>query len=220
MVNPSLAWQAGHPWGAVYDFLVEHEHLARVTGRLALDTDTRLLYRAIDAVGELPVGSQVLDIPCGGGVALRGVRPEQRLHYVAADISASMVGRTRRATTARGLSGVDTTVADVERLPFEDGRFDLVLSFAGLHCFPRPWAAVMEIGRCLRPGGRFVGSLLLTGTDLRHRATIAGGRLAGLVGPSGSRDDLRRWLAGAGLRDLHIEVSGAVGYFSARRPER
>ncbi len=219
MVNPSLAWQADHPWGAVYDFLVEREGLARVTGRLALDTDTRLLYRCIDAVGDLPDGSQVLDIPCGGGVALRGVRPEQRLHYIAADISTSMLQRTRRAARARGLD-VQTTVADVEHLPFEDGRFDLAVSFAGLHCFPRPHAAVMEVGRCLRRGGRFVGSLLLTGTGVRHRATIIGGRLAGLVGPSGSRDDLQRWLAEAGLVDIHIQVSGAVGYFSAQRPER
>lgn len=219
MVNPSLAWQAGHPWGAVYDFLVEREGLARLAGRVALDTDTRLLYRLIDAVGELPDGSRVLDIPCGGGVALRGVRPEQRLHYVATDISAAMLARTRRAARARGLSGVDTTMADVERLPFEDGRFDLALSFAGLHCFPRPQAAVMEIGRCVRPGGRFLGSLLLTGTGVRHRATITAGRLAGLVGPSGSRDGLEGWLDLAGLGDVHIEVSGAVGYFTARRPE-
>jgi len=220
MLNPSLAWQAGHPWGAVYDFLIERESLARLAGRLALDTDTRLLYRCIDSVGELPDGAQVLDIPCGGGVVLRGVRTEQRLHYVAADISASMLQRTRRAARARGLTGVETTVADVEHLPFEDGQFDLALSFAGLHCFPRPQAAVVEIARCLRTGGRFAGSLLLTGTGVRHRATIVGGRLIGLVGPSGSRDDLERWLVRAGLGDIHVEVSGAVGYFTARRPER
>ena len=41
-------------------------------------------------------GSAVLDIPCGGGLAMRGVRNGQRLRYVAADISPDMLDRARR----------------------------------------------------------------------------------------------------------------------------
>ena len=47
MPNPSKAWEAGHPWATVYDFFVERESLARVAGRLAFGTDTRLLYDAM-----------------------------------------------------------------------------------------------------------------------------------------------------------------------------
>src|SRR3954453_8357986 len=93
MANPSAAWQAGHPWSAVYDFFVERESLARVVGRLAFGTDTRLLYEAIASLAELPEDSAVLDIPTGGGVALRGLQPGQGLRYVAADISPEMLAR-------------------------------------------------------------------------------------------------------------------------------
>lgn len=217
--NPSAAWKAGHPWAAVYDFFVERESLARVVGRLAFGTDTRLLYDAIASVGELPAGSTVLDIPTGGGVALRGLRPGQGIRYVAADISPEMLGRAERAAREwRVEDQVELRAADVERLPFEDGEFDLCLSFAGLHCFPDPRAAAVEIGRVVRPGGRFMGSAFLTGTGLRYTPGIVGGRLAGLMGPSGSRADLDDWLHDAGFRQVRIELSGAIGYFDATKP--
>jgi SAM-dependent methyltransferase len=203
----------------VYDFFVEREGLARVAGRLAFGTDTRLLYGAIDSVGELPEGSTVLDIPTGGGVAIRGLRRGQGVRYVAADIAPEMLARAERVARQRGVEEqVEVREADVERLPFEDGEFDVVLSFAGLHCFPDPAAAVVEIARVVRPGGRFTGSVFLTGTGVRYVPAIVGGQVAGVMGPSGSRDDLDRWLRDAGFRDVAIEMSGAIGYFTAAKP--
>jgi SAM-dependent methyltransferase len=218
--NPSAAWKAGHPWASVYDFFVERESLARVAGRLAFGTDTRLLYDAIASVGELPEGSAVLDIPTGGGVALRGLRPGQGIRYVAADISPEMLGRAERVARERGVEDqVELRAADVEALPFADGEFDLCLSFAGLHCFPDPRAAVAEIARVVRPGGRFTGSVFLTGTGLRYTPAVVGGRLAGVMGPSGTRADLDEWFHEAGFRRVRIELSGAIGYFSATKPD-
>jgi ubiquinone/menaquinone biosynthesis C-methylase UbiE len=220
MANPSAAWQAGHPWATVYDFFVERESLARVAGQLAFGTDTRLLYRAIDSVSELPEGSTVLDIPVGGGVALRGLKPGQGIRYVAADISPDMLRRTERAASERGVDDqVELREADVEQLPFDDGEFDRVLSFAGLHCFPRPRLAVLEIARVVKPGGQFMGSVFLTGTGLRYQPAIVGGRIAGVMGPSGTRADLDSWLRDAGFRNVQIELSGAIGYFRATKPE-
>ena len=57
-------------------------------------TDQRLLHRAAAEVGRLPDGARVLDVPSGGGVALRGLRPGQRVDWVAADISPTMLART------------------------------------------------------------------------------------------------------------------------------
>lgn len=219
MANPSAAWKAGHPWASVYDFFVERESLAGLAGRLAFGTDTRLLYDAIDAVGDLPDGSTVLDIPVGGGVALRGLRPGQRIRYVAADIAPEMLERTERVAREKGVEDlVELREADVEKLPFVEGEFDLVQSFAGLHCFPNPRKAVLEIARVVKPGGAFKGSVFLTGTGLRYRPAIVGGRLAGVMGPSGTRADLDAWLHDAGFQDVRIEMSGAIAYFDATKP--
>lgn len=218
MADVSANWRRDHPWAVVYDFFVEREALSRPLGRLLLGTDTRLIGETIDLIAEVPEGGAVLDIPCGGGVALRGVRPERRLRYVAADISPAMLARTEGVARARGLTGVETVAADVERLPFADGAFDLCLSLAGLHCFPRPAAAVAEIARCLVPGGRFAGSVFLTDGSIRHLPALTAGRLMGVMGPSGDRADLEGWLADAGLSAVEVHRSGPIAYFRANRP--
>jgi SAM-dependent methyltransferase len=218
MSGVSANWRRGHPWAAVYDFFVEREALSRPAGRVLFGTDTRLLYDGMGAIEEVPEGGAVLDIPCGGGVALRALRPDHGVRYVAADIAPAMLDRTAEVARSRGLRQVETVAADVEDLQFGDGEFDLCLSFAGLHCFPHPDLAAREIARVLKPGGRFVGSVFLTDRGLRYRPMVTFGRVAGVMGPSGGRADLERWLSDAGLGDLEIEMSGAIAYFEARRP--
>jgi ubiquinone/menaquinone biosynthesis C-methylase UbiE len=204
-------WRTDHPWAWFYDFFVEREALSRPVGWLLFGTDTRLLYDQLDAIARVPDGGSILDVPCGGGVALRGLRPEQDVRYVAADISEAMLQRTARVAAGRGLAQVQYEIADVGALPFADGEFDLILSFAGLHVFPRPAAAVREIARCLAPGGRFSGSVFLTDGGVRYLPLLAGGRAAGLMGPSGSGADVRRWLLAAGLTGVELRRSGAIG---------
>ena len=218
MANPSANWRRDHPWAVVYDFFVERETVSRPLGRLLLGTDTALIGDTVALLDGVPEGGSVLDIPCGGGVALRGLRPDRSLRYIAADISPAMLARTAEEARRRGLEQVEMVSADVERLPFADGAFDLCLSLAGLHCFPRPAAAVSEIARCLAPGGRFAGSVFLTDGGIRYRPVQIAGRLMGVMGPSGSLADLRRWLSDAGLADIEIRRSGALGYFRAHAP--
>lgn len=214
----SANWRRGHPWAAVYDFFVEREALSRPAARLLFGTDMRLLYEAFGAIDELPDGAALLDVPCGGGVALRGLRPGRDVRYVAADISPAMLERTAQVARERGVSEqVETVEADVEDLQFGDGEFDLCVSFAGLHCFPHPDVATREIARVLRPGGRFVGSVFLTDGGVRYRPMAVLGRVAGVMGPSGGRADLERWLDAAGLGHARIERSGAIAYFDARK---
>lgn len=208
---------AGRVGGAVYDFGVEREWLARPAGRLLWGTDTSLLYGSIRSIRELPDGTAVLDVPCGGGVALRGVVPGIR--YVAADISPDMLERTRRRALPLGLD-IETVEADVAALPFADGEFDLCVTFNGLHCLPDPPSAVSEMARCVRPGGRIVGDSVVRGAGLRQDVAIGMFRRAGLFGPGGTAAEVERWLDGAGLRIDRFQVSGAVAHFAATRPER
>lgn len=211
------AWQRGHPWAAVYDFIVEHERVGHGLARLGAGTDFGLLVAAAQAIGRLPDGSAVLDVPCGGGVALRGLRPEQDITYTAVDISEAMLARTRRSAARRGLRQVATVAADVGDLPFADAAYDLAVSFTGLHCFPDPRRAILELGRCVRPGGALTGSSLLSDNGLRYAPMRVGGRAMGLLGPGLSEAGLRRGLAEAGFGSVGVSRSGALSYFDARR---
>jgi len=206
-------WSDDPLWASFYDWTVEHPRAGGAIWRAGIQSDLGLLYRAAAEIGRQPPGAKVLDIPCGGGVALRGLRPGQGVEYVAADISQAMLDRTMDAARQRGVDDqVHPQLADVGDLPFADGSFDLVVTFTGLHCFPDPARAVIELARVLRPGGVLTGSALLN--DRRRYAPLRiGGRAAGLLGPGCTSADLEGWLAGQGVADVVLEVSGAIGYF-------
>lgn len=204
--------------GALYDFGIERSWVAKPFGRVVFRTDAGRIYESLRVVGDQPDGTAVLDVPCGGGLALRGVRAGQRLRYIAADISPTMLERARRMAERRGVKGVEYVEADIEALPFDDAEFDLCLCFNGLHCLPDPAAAVREIARCLKPGGRLVGDCAIRGVGLRQDVALLAMRTAGVFGPGGTFDDVGRWLTQAGLEPTRLERSGAVARFEAVRP--
>ena len=213
-----VGWGEDPLWAGFYDWTVEHPGPGALLWRLGIGSDLRRLYDAAAEIGEQPAGARILDIPCGGGVALRGLRPGQGVQYVAADIARTMLERTLRAARLRGVEDqVEARLADVEALPFEDGEFDLVVSFTGLHCFPDPERAVAEMCRVLRPGGTLTGSALLNDTGLRYEPMRRVGRVAKLLGPGCTAPDVARWLAAHGLLEVSLDVSGAMGYFRGVR---
>lgn len=206
-------WSEDPLWASIYDWTVEHPRAGGVAWALGIQSDLRLLHRAADEVGSLPDGARVLDVPCGGGVALRGLRPGQDVTYVALDIAEAMLERTARAAARRGVaSSVETVLGDVGDLPFDDGSFDLVLSFTGLHCFPDPALAVRELTRVLRPGGVISLSAVLDDSGVQHAPMRLVGRRAGLLGPGCTGPDVLAWLADGGVPDAILTRSGAIGY--------
>ncbi len=216
---PGLGGWGDDPlWATFYDWTVEHPQAGGMLWKAGIGSDLRRLYSATAEIGRQPAGSSVLDIPVGGGVALRSLRPGQGVRYVAADISQAMLDRTMRVALERHVvAQVEPVIADVGSLPFADGEFDLVVSFTGLHCFPDPHLAVLEMARVLHPGGILTGSALLEDTGLRYLPMRGVGRLAGLLGPGATTTDVRSWLAEAGLEDVTLELSGAMGTSAGAR---
>ena len=214
----SDTWRLDHPWASVYAFGMAHRPLARTVGRLAFGTSLGGLYDAIAAIGEVPAGGTVLDVPCGSGIALSGLAERTGpgaalLRYLAVDISPAMLARTRRTADRLGVA-VETLEADVAVLPLPDRSVDLTLSLTGLHCFPDPEAAVRELARVTRD--RIELTWLRSDAGLRYRPVLAVARAADLVGRSASPDEVGAWLADAGF-DASIRVEGSFGYASARR---
>ncbi len=209
-------WDDDPLWAHFYDWTVEHRRLGGLAWRVGIQSDLQRLYDAAAEIGRQPAGARVLDIPCGGGVALRGLKPAQGVEYVAADIAQTMLDRTMRAAERRGVADqVEPRIADVGDLPFDDASFDLVVSFTGLHCFPDPARAVIEMVRVLKPGGVLTGSALLNDSGLHHEPMRRVGRAAGLLGPGCTGAQLVSWLDAQGMADVVLDRSGAIGYFRA-----
>ena len=203
------------PFGAVYDFYIERPWLARLVFGAMWGVDPRPFYRSLSQVAELPDGATVLDVPCGGGVALRGLRSGQSALWFGLDIEPAMLDRARRRAAKHPNADVRLIAGDMYRLELDTGTVDLCLSYGSLHCIQRPQAALSEMARCVRPGGRLLGSTFLAQGGRRQRLLLGNDDF----GSTGSAQDLRDWLHGAGLTDVSIDREDGLAVFSAMLPE-
>jgi ubiquinone/menaquinone biosynthesis C-methylase UbiE len=205
------------PFGAFYDFYIERPRLMQVVGRALWGIDAAVLYASMTPIGEAGSGAVIVDVPCGGGVAFRALSPEQDVRYVAADLSQKMLRRAQRRAAKRSLEQVEVQRADMVDLPFGDAEVDLFLSFSGLHMIPEPERAVAEIVRCLKPGGRVVGTTFFSDGSRRARAIFKVGSYRGHALPP-ERARLSGWLEAAGLANVRLGPERGFASFEARRP--
>ena len=97
-------------------------------------------------------GLRVLEIGCGMGTDGAQFAKAGAI-YTGIDLTDAAVELARKRFQVSGLPG-EFHVADAERLDFPDASFDLVYSHGVLHHTPDIEAAVREIHRVLKPGGR------------------------------------------------------------------
>jgi demethylmenaquinone methyltransferase/2-methoxy-6-polyprenyl-1,4-benzoquinol methylase len=103
------------------------------------------------------LGHHVLDLAGGTGdiTALMSKRVGQQGRVVLSDINEAMLDVGRQRMEDRGISGnVSYALANAERLPFADGEFDVVTIAFGLRNVTDKNAALQEMYRVLRPGGK------------------------------------------------------------------
>lgn len=99
------------------------------------------------------VPAHVVEIGAGAGANLRYLPPGTRL--TAIEPSAAMHDRLRRRAQRYGIE-IEIESRPAESLPFDDASVDLAISSLVLCTVADPDAAVAEIRRVLRPGGRLV----------------------------------------------------------------
>ena len=75
---------------------------------------------------------------------------------VAYDLSAHMLDVVAQAAEARQLKNITTRQGYAESLPFADNAFDIVISRYSAHHWHDVGAALREVNRILKPGGRLI----------------------------------------------------------------
>jgi demethylmenaquinone methyltransferase/2-methoxy-6-polyprenyl-1,4-benzoquinol methylase len=95
-------------------------------------------------------GERILDVAAGTGTSSAALA-RTGATVVALDFSGGMIDEGRRRHPK-----IEFVEADAERLPFGDDEFDAVTISFGLRNIAHPKAALAEMYRVLKPGGRLV----------------------------------------------------------------
>jgi len=152
------------------------------------------------------VDGQILEIGFGTGLNLEHY-PERVNHLMALDPGIGMSRIARRRINGSRID-VDLQIQTAEELPFDGGRFDCVVSTWTLCSIQQAQRAISEIGRVLRPGGRYI--FLEHGLGEEPRIQRWQRRLT----------PLQRRLAGGCRLDVNIEALVRSGPFREVRIER
>jgi arsenite methyltransferase len=157
-------------------------------------------------LGEIRPGERVVDCGSGSGVdsliAARMVG--DRGHVIGVDMTPEMLDKARQSAGAAGITNVEFREGYLEALPVEDGWADVVISNGVLNLVPDKAAALAEMLRVLRPGGRLqLADIVLArpvSDGSKHDVSLWTGCIAsGLLAR-----ELSELVAAAGFEDVEV----------------
>jgi SAM-dependent methyltransferase len=146
---------------------------------------------------EPKAGERILEVGPGTGYytldVAEWVKPDGEVDVL--DLQQEMLDHTMRSAGERGLANVTPTKSDATAMPYEDGTYDAAFLVTVLGEIPDQDAALRELARVLKPGGRLVVGELIGDP---HYVRLAPMRLRA---------------SGAGLT-YERRVGNALGYFA------
>jgi ubiquinone/menaquinone biosynthesis C-methylase UbiE len=195
----------------IYDTMApRYDRVIAIADRVLFDDGRR--WACAGATG------QVLEVAIGTGRNLSFYPPDAQLTGV--DLSPRMLdrARTRAETLTRP---VDLQLGDAQHLTFPDASFDTVVATLTVCSIPDDQAAVAEMARVLRPGGRLalLDHVASTSSPVRAVQRLLDPALVRLQGDHLLRDpDIAVRRAGLVIEELTRSRWGIVLRLAARKP--
>lgn len=167
-----------HPFPLGFDFALSlgyPEELLRSLPQASVARFTGV--SNVSVFAEIPEGSIVLDLGCGGGtdslIAAAKTGPSGRVYGV--DFSTSMLSQARAGAAESGAANVEFREAEGQQLPFADATFDVALVNGIFNLNPNRSGLFQELARVIRPGGVLYGAeiVLCEPMDEEERAGLS-----------------------------------------------
>jgi len=198
MIDDLIGRQIRHPTGWLgatlgHVMAFEHRPLTRWT---------------FDFLG-IAAGDGVLDIGCGGGMAIRMAADSSAMVF-GIDYSSQMVEQSRvRNRTLIAQERAAIVRGSVSALPFGGGSFDKAFGIETLYFWPDPLEDLREVRRVLRPGGAVALAMDISTEGRDPAATEGNATRLGLR--IYSRSELEMLLRSAGFVAVSAQVLAEQG---------
>lgn len=111
--------------------------------------------RTIDRLSLHP-GDRILDVCCGSGASAipAAACVGSTGHVLGIDIAESLLELARKKSRQQGLENIEFRYGDFEKLGLPSESFDVIVCVFGIFFVPDMFAAVRELWRMVRPGGK------------------------------------------------------------------
>ena len=120
-------------------------------------------------------GWTMLDVGCGGGFTIRRLLKRSKGAMVyGIDISEESVAKAKKVNTDVLDQQVFVTLGSAEKLPYEDGKFDLVTAVETVYFWPNLPNCLQEVRRVLKPGGKFAILVEVVDSDSKWTSIVEG----------------------------------------------
>ena len=153
---------------------------------------------------EINSNDTVLECACGTGAISRYIAPKCRL-LVATDLSVGMLKQTK--SNCKAFNNVIVKRADMTRLNCRDDRFDKVIAGNVIHLLSTPYAAVKELERVCKPGGKLIIPTYINASEKTNKTAV---RLLEFMGADFKRQfdisSYRSFFEKAGYDDVEMYV--------------
>jgi len=163
-------------------------------------------------LGEIQPGERVVDCGSGAGadalIAARIVGPTGRV--IGIDMTPEMLAKARASASQAGLTNVEFREGILEALPVETGWADIVISNGVLNLVPDKAAALAEIHRVLRPGGRLQAADIVLERPVSASSKQAVSLWTSCIAGGLLVDELRDLIAAAGFTTVDVVPGGEV----------
>ena len=164
------------------------------------------------AIADLKPGERVLDLGSGGGIdvilSARRVGPTGRA--IGLDMTDAMLELAQQTAAEAGVANIEFVRGTIESIPLSANSVDVVISNCVINLAADKAAALSEIARVLRPGGRVGVSDVVADDHLSPEERAERGSFVGCIAGALSFSEYREGLAAVGLADVTITATNEV----------